>query len=294
MNSHVPRPSAQPDHDKYASATIKSLLHEALGLGVPALEARMLLAHVTGWRRETLIAFDDRALDADTARRFIALAHARAAGEPLAYLIGEREFHAHRLTVGPGVLIPRPETELLVDFAIEHAPPGAHVLDLGTGSGAIAVSIAAARTDLGVTACDISDDALAIARINNTRIAHDRVQLLRSDWYDALGHARFAVIISNPPYIAAGDPHLAQGDLRREPIGALTDHADGLQAISIIVSGAASHLEPGGWLAIEHGWDQAQAVRDLLHRRGFAQVATQRDLADIERMSYGRWAAPAR
>lgn len=289
MNS--PHPPARPAEPAAADPgpTIARLLRAALDLGLPPLEARALLAHVTGWRRETLIAFDDRVVGADAAARFLDHARARARGEPIAYLVGAREFHGLEFAVGPGVLIPRPETELLVEFALARAPDGAGVLDLGTGSGAIAVAVAAARPDLSVTACDRSDAALAIAAYNNARLAQSRVRLVNSDWYAALDALRFAVIVANPPYIAARDPHLDQGDLRFEPRGALTDEADGLAAIRKIVTDAPRHLGAPGWLALEHGWDQAQAVRDLLNARGFVEVASRRDLAGIERMSCGRW-----
>ncbi len=289
MNS--PHPPARPAEPAAADPgpTIALLLRAALDLGLPPLEARVLLAHVTGWRRETLIAFDDRVVGADAAARFLDHARARARGEPIAYLVGAREFHGLEFAVGPGVLIPRPETELLVEFALARAPDGAGVLDLGTGSGAIAVAVAAARPDLSVTACDRSDAALAIAAHNNARLAQSRVRLVNSDWYAALDALRFAVIVANPPYIAARDPHLDQGDLRFEPRGALTDEADGLAAIRKIVTDAPRHLGAPGWLALEHGWDQAQAVRDLLNARGFVEVASRRDLAGIERMSCGRW-----
>lgn len=293
MNS-LPDPAAAASTGAGAPApTIGALIRAALGLGVDAFEARLLLAHVTGWRRETLIAFDERNVDAAPAAQFMTLAQARAQGVPIAYLVGQREFHGLAFSVGPGVLIPRPETEALVEFALAHAPTGARVLDLGTGSGAIAVSIAAARPDLLVTAVDRSDAALAIAARNNEGLAQSRVRLLDSDWYAALGAERFGVIVSNPPYVAADDAHLTQGDLRHEPRGALTDEADGLDAIRAIVREAPNHLEVLGWLAIEHGWDQGAAVRALLNARGFTQVRTDRDLAGIERMSVGRWPAAA-
>jgi len=288
----LPDPAATGPAGTDAQApTIATLIRSALGLGVGVFEARLLLAHATGWRRETLIAFDDRVVAPDAAARFLQLAQARAQGEPIAYLLGEREFHGLSFAVGPGVLIPRPETEALVEFALAHAPTGARVLDLGTGSGAIAISVAAARPDLAVTAVDRSEAALSIAARNNAHLVEGRVRLLASDWYGALGEERYGVIVSNPPYVAAGDAHLDQGDLRHEPRGALTDEADGLQAIREIVNDAPAHLAAPGWLALEHGWDQGAAVRALLTARGFAEVRTDRDLAGIERMSLGRWPA---
>lgn len=289
MNSSHESAATGPTAAGTPTPTIGSLIRAALGLGVEAFEARLLLAHATGWRREILIAFDERTVAPGPAEHFMALTGARAQGVPIAYLVGQREFHGLEFAVEPGVLIPRPETEALVDFALTHAPMGAHVLDLGTGSGAIAISIAAARPDLVVTAVDRSDAALAIATRNNTHLAQGRVRLLSSDWYVALETERFGVIVSNPPYVAADDAHLSQGDLRHEPRGALTDEADGLQAIRRIVQDAPAHLAAPGWLALEHGWDQGAAVRALLTARGFVEVRTDRDLAGIERMSLGRW-----
>jgi release factor glutamine methyltransferase len=177
----------------------------------------------------------------------------------------------------------------LVEFVLQHAAPGARVLDAGTGSGAIAVSIAAERPDLQVVAVDLNDDALAVAERNNIRLAQGRVHLLRSDWFSALSEqAPFDVIVSNPPYIAAGDPHLQQGDLRYEPAQALTDGVDGLQCLRHLIQHAGRHLRPQGWLALEHGYDQAVAVRALMQDRGWRDVQSQRDLAQIERISYGR------
>jgi release factor glutamine methyltransferase len=186
------------------------------------------------------------------------------------------------------VLIPRPDTELLVELALDRLPRDGALLDMGTGSGAIAVACAHNRPDARVTALDVSDAALAVAQANAS--AHGgRVRFLRSDWFGALAHDEcFDVIASNPPYIAAGDAHLAQGDLRFEPSGALTDGADGLSALRTIIAGASGHLAPGGWLLLEHGWDQAHAVRALLSAQGFTDVQSWRDLPGIERASGGR------
>ena len=267
-----------------AGATIRQLL---AALPLDPLENRILLCHALGISRVALITQSERALDSGEAARMQALVARRLAGEPIAYIVGEREFFGLPFRVGPGVLIPRPDTELIVELSLERLPPRGRLLDMGTGSGAIAVACAHARRDAGVTALDLSEDALAIARANAAANGV-QVRFLRSDWFAAVGEERFELIASNPPYIAAGDAHLSQGDLRFEPVGALTDHADGLSALRSIVDGAPDHLEAGGWLLLEHGYDQAAAVRALLAARGFLDVQSWRDLAGIERVSGGR------
>ncbi|HDR9834782.1 TPA: peptide chain release factor N(5)-glutamine methyltransferase, partial [Burkholderia multivorans] len=249
-----------------------------------------------GWTRTQLITRGDRPLDAEAVERYRALEARRAAGEPVAQLVGMREFFGRPFDVTPDVLIPRPETELLVEAALDAIDGLAHpaVLDLGTGSGAIAVSIAAERPDARVWALDRSAAALAVAQRNADKLLDARrpggpLQWLQSDWYAALDPAlAFDAIVSNPPYIAQHDPHLSQGDLRFEPRGALTDDADGLSAIRTIVAGARAHLKPGGTLWIEHGYDQAEAVRALLASHGFDAVESLADLAAIERTTGGR------
>jgi release factor glutamine methyltransferase len=256
-------------------------------LPLDPLENRILLCHALGIGRVALITQSERTLTADEAARLEALVQRRLGGEPIAYIVGEREFYGLPFTVTPAVLIPRPDTELLVELAIERTPVRGQVLDMGTGSGAIAVSIAHTRRDAQVTALDLSDDALAVAAQNAAR-NQASVTFLRSDWYGAVARRRFHVIASNPPYIADGDPHLAQGDLRFEPRGALTDDRDGLSCLRTIVAGAHAHLEPGGWLLMEHGYDQAAQVRELLAQAGFSQVQSWCDLAGIERVSGGQ------
>jgi release factor glutamine methyltransferase len=259
---------------------------------LPPLETRILLCHALGLSRVQLITRSDQVPEAAERERLAQLFARRLDGEPIAYLTGSREFYGLQFRVTPAVLIPRPETELLVELAAERLPEGGSVLDLGTGSGAIAVAVAHARPDARVTALDASAAALELARGNAAR--HDvRVAFLQSDWYAALPPARFDVIVSNPPYIVAGDAHLSQGDLRFEPVDALTDHADGLSALRAIVSDAPAHLADGGWLLMEHGYDQAESVRSLLTARGFAEVQSWRDLAGIERASGGRMVAMA-
>ena len=260
-------------------------LQKDLPLG--PLENRILLCHALQLPRVALITQAERALTSEEAGTLAGLVQRRLDGEPIAYIVGEREFFGLPFRVSPAVLIPRPDTELIVELALTRLAPRARLLDMGTGSGAIAVALAHTRPDATVTALDVSEAALDIAQANAAANGA-RVRFLRSDWYAALGEERFDLIASNPPYIASGDRHLGEGDLRFEPTGALTDHADGLSALRIIVDGACAHLEPGGWLLLEHGYDQAEAVRALLAARGFTEVQSWRDLAGIERVSGGR------
>lgn len=270
-----------------AGATIGQL-QQALPLD--PLENRILLCHALGLPRVALITQAERALTDAEASLLASLVERRRTGEPIAYIVGEREFFGLPFKVNPAVLIPRPDTELIVELALARLAPRARMLDMGTGSGAIAVAVAHTRRDAAVTALDISQTALEVARAN--AFANGvTVRFQCSDWYAALDNERFDLIASNPPYIAAGDRHLDEGDLRFEPAGALTDRADGLSALRIIIDGAPVHLEPGGWLLLEHGYDQAEAVRALLAARGFAEVESWRDLAGIERVSGGRCCA---
>ena len=255
------------------------------------LENRMLLCHVLGLSRVQLITQSERVLNPDEAAQLSNLIERRWNGEPMAYLIGQREFYGLPFHINEAVLIPRPDTELLVDLALVRLPQRGSVLDMGTGSGAIAVALAHTRPDAQVTALDVSPAALAVAR-RNADLNCVTLNLLQSDWYDALGQheqsQRFDVIVANPPYIASGDVHLSQGDLRFEPIIALTDHCDGLSALRRIVQGAAPHLAPHGWLLLEHGYDQSEAVRALLNDGGYLEVQSWQDLAGIARVSGGR------
>jgi release factor glutamine methyltransferase len=269
-----------------------SLQQLQASLPLDPLENRILLCHATGLSRVQLITRADQGLSEAEAERLAELVRRRLAGEPIAYIVGQREFFGLDFAVSEAVLIPRPDTELIVELAIERLPPRGRLLDMGTGSGAIAVSVAHSRRDAAVTALDVSEAALDVARGNaaNNQAA---VRFLRSDWFDALEDKgscgeTFELIASNPPYIAAGDIHLSEGDLRFEPAGALTDHADGLSALRIIIGGAVNHLAPGGWLLLEHGYDQAAAVRALLDAGGYLDVQSWRDLGGIERVSGGR------
>ncbi|EJL88586.1 protein-(glutamine-N5) methyltransferase, release factor-specific [Herbaspirillum sp. CF444] len=267
-----------------------SLADVLRGAPLDTLENRILIGHALQLTRIQLITQSERLLTATEAEQLTALFRRRLQGEPIAYIVGEREFFGLAMQVTPDVLIPRPDTELLVELALERLPQQCKALDMGTGSGAIAVAIAHTRPDVAMTALDVSEGALKVAASNAHRHGA-KVTFLRSDWYAALGETPqpwLDLIVSNPPYIVAGDAHLSQGDLRFEPIGALTDHADGLSALRIIVDGAATYLKPDGWLLMEHGYDQAEAVRTLLAQRGFSEVQSWRDLAGIERVSGGK------
>ncbi|GAB2860266.1 peptide chain release factor N(5)-glutamine methyltransferase [Pseudoduganella ginsengisoli] len=251
------------------------------------LDNRILLCHALGLTRVGLITQSERVLTDEEIQRYSSLVQRRLHGEPIAYIVGQREFYGLPFNVSPAVLIPRPDTELLVELALERLPPRSKVLDMGTGSGAIAIAIAHSRPDAAVTALDVSPDALDVAR-SNAALNQASVQFLLSDWYSAVQGERYGLIVSNPPYIVAGDRHLSEGDLRFEPQGALTDHADGLTCLRTIIAGAPEHLEPDSWLLMEHGYDQAEAVRALLSAQGYTEVQSWRDLAGIERVSGGR------
>jgi release factor glutamine methyltransferase len=259
--------------------------------GLAPVDANALLAFVTGRNRAFFVAHADEPLPQQQIEQFLSLARRRRDGEPVAYLTGRREFRDLDLAVTPDVLIPRPETETLVEAALAHlaVDEAARVLDLGTGSGAIALAIAHARLHTDVLGVDNSEVALAVARGNATRLAIGNVRFERSDWYEALGGARFDVVVANPPYIAEGDPHLAEGDLRHEPRRALTPGGDGLDALRAIVAGARAHLVPGGVLAVEHGFDQAEAVQSLFVDAGATEIHRHRDLAGHWRVVEARW-----
>jgi release factor glutamine methyltransferase len=255
---------------------------------IDRIDARALLREVLGRSDAWLIAHGDEALTEAQSRQYAALVARRTAGEPVAYILGRREFHGRDFALTRQTLIPRPETEMLVELALQHAPQGGRVLDLGTGSGCIGVTLAAERPDLQVTLVDVSSEALDVARRNAQRWAPANTMLLHGDWYCGLAGRRYDLIASNPPYVADGDAHLAQGDLRFEPRAALASGADGLDAIRRIVAGAPGHLEPGGWLLIEHGYDQHASCVALLQRAGLRDVFSARDLAGILRVSGGR------
>jgi release factor glutamine methyltransferase len=256
---------------------------------IPVAEARLLLCHQLGCTAAWLEAHRDDPLDDQQQAVFESMVARRAAGEPVAYLCGTREFYGRDFMVSPAVLIPRPETELLVELALQKSQAIAQpqILDLGTGSGCIAITLALEHLQAQVTAADVSTAALALAAANGARLGA-RVTWRESDWFAALEAERFDIIVANPPYVSANDPHLAQGDLRHEPQTALQSGADGLDAIRQIAADAPAHLRPGAWLMIEHGYDQAAAVAALLVSAGLASIEQHRDLAGIVRVSGGR------
>ncbi|MCO6514083.1 MAG: peptide chain release factor N(5)-glutamine methyltransferase [Snodgrassella sp.] len=258
--------------------------------GLPRLEARMLLAQVLDINYAYIIAHGQQPLSTSEQVNLSQLAQRRLAGEPLAYLLGWREFYSRRFQVSTAVLIPRPETEHLVEAALAHLPEQGTLWDLGTGSGVIAVTVACECPDAQVWAADISSEALAIACSNATALQAN-VRFGQGSWYQAQPQPALHsvdVIVSNPPYIAAHDQHLQQGDLRFEPQHALTDNHNGLSALATIISGAAAFLRPAGWLLLEHGFDQGEAVRDMLAQHGFSQIHTLPDLAGLDRVTLGQ------
>ena len=274
-----------------AGPTVRDCLRAC---GLPRLEAQLLLAHVLQQSRVWLITHDDAVLSQEQHQGFLALCARRLHGEPIAYLLGHREFMGLTFEVSPAVLIPRPETELLVAEALrvityKNSPA---VLDLGTGSGAIAVALAHARSDARAWATDISADALNLARRNALMLGVG-VQFLQGSWFEALASVeslpKFDLIVSNPPYIAAGDGHLDEGDLRFEPTIALTDGADGLDAYRAILSSAPQYLSEGASICLEHGFDQSGALSLLFEQAGFVDIKTLRDLAGHPRVTVGSY-----
>ena len=250
----------------------------------------MLLQHVLGVSHTRLITHGERVLTEAETDEYLRLIVRRRHGEPIAYLVGWREFYGRRFMIDKSVLIPRPESELLVDLALARiaADASGPILDLATGSGNIAVTIALERRTLAVVATDDSAAALRCARDNAHRLGAERVEFLEGDWFAPLAGRRFDLIVSNPPYVAEGDAHLLQGDLRFEPRPALSGGSDGLACIRTIVSHAPRYLEPGGWLLFEHGYDQAGACARLLDEAGFRDLVLAKDLAGLPRVSGGR------
>jgi release factor glutamine methyltransferase len=256
-------------------------------------DAEILLASCWRRSRSQLLAAMGEPVPVEVAAQFEDLRRQRADGVPVAYLLGRREFWSLDFTVNPAVLVPRPETELLVQRVLDLVPaPIAAVADLGTGSGAIAIALAHERPGWQVLGTDASDPALAVARSNGQRLVAGRVEWASGDWYAALGNRRFDVLVSNPPYVAANDPVLIGDGLRHEPRGALTpsddETGDGFASLATLINGASGHLRPGGWLALEHGAAQGQLLRALLVARGFTHVTSHRDLAGHERVTEGK------
>ena len=272
-----------------APSNVAALLAQARQR-LDAADAELLLAHALGRSRTWLLAHGDDDIARDNATRFLALVERRATGEPVAYLTGSRGFWTLDLVVTPATLVPRPETELLVELALARiqVDAEARVADLGTGSGAIALAIAKERPRARVVATDASGDALGVARENAERNRIGNVEFRQGDWLAPLAGETFGLIASNPPYIALGDPHLEEGDLRFEPASALSSGVDGLDAIRSIVRDAPAHLCTRGWLLLEHGWGQGEAVRVLLREAGFVEIATERDLEGRDRVTLGR------
>jgi len=262
----------------------------ALEASTARLEVQCLLQSALHVPRVYLLAHPERCLTDAEFAHYTELMQRRLHGEPIAYILGEREFYGMNLKVTLATLIPRPDTELLVELALQRIPlhERCAVLDLGTGSGAIALAIAQACPRAEVLACDASTAALAVAQENARALGISNASFVQSDWFASLGMQRFTLIVSNPPYIAAGDPHLAQGDVRFEPVSALISGMDGLDDIRHIITQSSSHLLPGGWLLLEHGYDQAARVRSLFERAEFDDVFSACDLAGIERVSGGR------
>lgn len=257
----------------------------------PKRDAEILLEHVTGKARTYLLAFGETALSADQEIQLEALLARRKNGEPVAHLVGEREFWSLPLFVSAATLIPRPDTECLVEQALARLPAqGCDVLDLGTGTGAIALALASERPDCAVTAVDVMPDAVSLAQRNVERLGLNNVTVLQSSWFSALENRIFGMIVSNPPYIDERDPHLAQGDVRFEPLTALVAGNAGLADLEHIVTTSQQHLLPGGWLLVEHGWTQGEAVRALFTRAGYGAVETCRDYGGNERLTLGQWA----
>ena len=283
------------DGGKQAAERVAQAWQNAVRQGLDRLDAQLLLAHALGLHgaqaRAWLLAHDGDPIPPAAGQRYAELVARRAAGEPLAYLVGQKEFYGLPLAVSPSVLVPRPDTETLVEWAVEllkASPPGARVVDLGTGSGAIALGMKHAVPQAQVTAVDLSDAALAVAKANGERLGL-AVRWLAGSWFEPLAGPpaeQFELIVSNPPYIAQDDPHLAA--LHHEPPQALASGPDGLDALRHIVQRAGSHLSPGGWLLLEHGYEQAPAVQALLRAAGYTAVSTRHDLAGHPRCTGGQ------
>ncbi|MDY0889688.1 peptide chain release factor N(5)-glutamine methyltransferase [Kosakonia sp. CFBP8986] len=255
----------------------------------PRRDAEILLGFVTGKARTFILAFGETPLTDEQQEQLAGLLARRVRGEPVAHLIGEREFWSLPLFVSPATLIPRPDTECLVEQALARLPAApCRILDLGTGTGAIALALASERPDCQVTAVDLIPDAVALAQRNADHLGIRNIEIVQSRWFSALEGQQFSLIVSNPPYIDAQDPHLAQGDVRFEPLSALVAADNGLADLHTLIKDAPRYLLPQGWLLLEHGWQQGAAVREIFARYGWQQVETCRDYGDNERLTLGR------
>jgi len=269
---------------------LRQAIRELAASESPRRDAEILLGFVTGKSRTFILAFGETMLDAGQQQQLATLLARRVNGEPVAHLIGVREFWSLPLFVSPATLIPRPDTECLVEQALARLPSSpCRILDLGTGTGAIALALASERPDCNVTAVDLMPDAVALAQRNAAHLNITNIEILQSRWFSALEGQQFAMIVSNPPYIDEHDPHLAQGDVRFEPLSALVAADNGLADLHTIIDDARQHVLPGGWLLLEHGWQQGADVRAIFEHYGWQQVATCRDYGDNERLTLGQW-----
>ncbi|QHM94711.1 peptide chain release factor N(5)-glutamine methyltransferase [Kosakonia sacchari] len=269
---------------------LRQAISELAASESPRRDAEILLGFVTGKSRTFILAFGETILDAGQQQQLATLLARRVNGEPVAHLIGVREFWSLPLFVSPVTLIPRPDTECLVEQALARLPSSpCRILDLGTGTGAIALALASERPDCNVTAVDLIPDAVALAQRNAAHLNITNIEILQSRWFSALEGQQFAMIVSNPPYIDEHDPHLAQGDVRFEPLSALVAANNGLADLHTIIDAARQHVLPGGWLLLEHGWQQGADVRAIFEHYGWQHVATCRDYGDNERLTLGQW-----
>lgn len=270
-------------------AWLRAAVSELSDSESPRRDAEILVEHVTGKARTYILAFGETLLTAEQEAQLSVLLARRKNGEPVAHLTGEREFWSLPLYVSAATLIPRPDTECLVEQALARLPESAcRILDLGTGTGAIALALASERPDCQVTAVDVMPDAVALAQRNLARLGFSNVEIMQSSWFSALAQRSFEMIVSNPPYIDEHDPHLSQGDVRFEPLTALVAGNEGLADIEQIITTSREHLTPGGWLLLEHGWTQGAAVRALFNAAGYTDVETCRDYGDNDRLTLGK------
>lgn len=274
------------DYHHWLKASTIRLIHS----NSPRRDAEILLGFVTGQTRTFLLAFDEIQLTERQLLQLEALLLRREQGEPISYLVGEREFWSLPLSVSPATMIPRPDSECLVALALKHLPiASCHILDLGTGTGAIALAIASERPDCMVTGIEVHPNALELAQYNAQKLMIVNVQFLHSNWFESLAKQYFTLIVSNPPYIDINDEHLIKSDIRFEPVSALVSAQQGLADLAAIICEAPQHLQPKGWLLLEHGWQQGHSVRTLMLSAGFILVATHRDYGNNERVTLGQW-----